>query len=73
MPVEDYNTLLAKCSAADREYAILKNGLVTPFGDGNSQIVVVLCADTDAKLLLKLARRVYPKAAQRIRRYTALD
>lgn len=73
MPLEDYNALLAKCTVVDREYEILKNGLVTPFGDGNTQIVVVLCADTDAELLFELARRVYPKAAQRIRQYTALD
>jgi hypothetical protein len=73
MPLDDYNALLAKCTVVDREYEILKNGLVTPFGDGNSQIVVVLCADAEAKLLFKLARRIHPKAVQRIRQYTALD
>jgi hypothetical protein len=73
MPLEDYNALLAKCTAADREYEILKNGLITPYGDGNTQIVVVLCAGPDAKRLFKLARRTKPNAVERMRQYTALD
>lgn len=37
MPLDDYNALLAKCPATDREYEILKNGLITPYGEGNDQ------------------------------------
>lgn len=73
MPLEDYNALLGKCTAADREYEILKNGLITPYGDGNTQIVVVLCAGSDAKRLFKLARRTNPNVVERMRQYTALD
>ena len=75
MPLDDYNVLLAKCTVTDREYEILKNGLITPYGDGDTstQVVVVLCAGADAKLLFKLARTVHPEAAKRIRQYTASD
>jgi hypothetical protein len=75
MPLDDYNALLAKCTVTDRAYEILKNGLITPYGDGNTstQIVVVLCAEADAKLLFKFARRIHPKAAKRIRQYRASD
>jgi hypothetical protein len=75
MPLADYNALLSKCAVTDREYEILKNGLVTPYGDGNdlTQTVVALCAEPDAKLVYELACRIHPDAAQRMRRYPAAD
>ena len=75
MPPDDYSVLLAKCAATDREYEVLKNGLITPYGDGNdlTQTVVVLCTEADAKLVYELARRVHPDAAQRMRQYPAAD
>lgn len=75
MPLDDYNALLTKCTVTDREYEILKNGLITPYGDGNTstQVVVVLCAEADAKLLFELARKIDPKAARRMRQYQAAD
>ena len=75
MLLDDYNALLSKCPVTDREYVILKNGLITPYSDGNdsTQTVVVLCAEADAKLVYDLARRIRPHAAQRMRQYPAGD
>lgn len=75
MPLDDYNALLAKCAVTDREYEILKNGLITPYGDGNdsTRTVVVLCTEPDAKLIDELAHRIDPGVAQRMRQYPAAD
>jgi hypothetical protein len=75
MPLDDCNALLAKCTGTDREYEILKNGVIIPCGDGNTSapIVVVLCAKADAKLLFELARRTHSDAVQRMRQYQAED
>lgn len=75
MPLDDYNALLAKCAVTNREYEILKNGVVTPYADGNdsTRTVVVLCTEPDAKLIDELARRVDAGVAQRMRQYPAAD
>ena len=75
IPLDDYNVLLAKCATTDREYEILKNGLITPYADGDdsSHTVVVLCAEADAGLLLELTRKTDPEALERMRQYAAAD
>ena len=75
MPLDDYNSLLARCTATAREYEILKNGLITPYGDGEkpTPVVLVLCTEADAKALLKLARKIHRDAAGRMRQYPAAD
>jgi hypothetical protein len=74
MPLDDYNALLARCATTGREYEILKNGLITPYGDAktSTQVVVVLCTEADAKTLIDSAGKV-PGAAERMRQYPAAD
>ena len=73
MSKEHFDRLLAKCPVSDREYEIMKNGVITPYGEtGKSpRTVVILCERTEAKLILDLARRLYPVAARQIRQYSA--
>ena len=75
MGLEDYDLLLAKCPAAGREYEILKNGLVTPYPDGNgtTRTVVVLCTPAEAGQIVRLVQRLLPKHAGQIRQYPAGD
>jgi hypothetical protein len=74
MSLEDYDLLLAKCPAG-REYEILKNGLVTPYPDGNgtTRTVVVLCTPAEAGQIVRLVQRLLPKLAGQIRQYPAGD
>lgn len=75
MPLDDYDVLLAKCPPTNVMYEILKNGLVTPYPDGNdsTRTVVVLCTEADAAKIVDLARQLYPSAAPNIRQYPAGD
>lgn len=75
MSFEHYDRLLAKCPATDREYQILKNGVIAPYGEtGKSRrVVVLLCEKSEAKLVLDLARRLYPIATREIREYPAAE
>jgi hypothetical protein len=75
MPLNDYDVLLAKCPATDREYEILKNGLITPYADSSdsTRTVVILCQPGEAELILRLAQRLHPGAAPHIRQYPAAD
>lgn len=58
---------------SDREYEILKNGVITQYGEKSksARSVVILCDPADAKLLLSFARRLYPVASRQIRQYPA--
>jgi hypothetical protein len=73
MSSEHFDRLLAKSAVSDREYEILKNGVVTDYGEKGKwpRTVVILCDPADAKLLLNFARRVYPVAYRQIRQYPA--
>jgi hypothetical protein len=75
MSFEHYDRLLAKCPATDREYQILKNGVIAPYGEtGKSRrVVVLLCEKSEAKLVLDLARRLYPMATREIREYPSAE
>ena len=75
MPEEQFDFLITNCTAADRPYAILKNGLVTPYGEnnGSSRTAVILCDEADAKLVMALARKLNVKLARQIRQYPAAD
>ena len=75
LPLDDYDVLLAKCPTTHVMYEILKNGLVTPYPDGNdsTRTVVILCTEADAAKILDLARQLYPSAAPNIRQYPAAD
>ena len=73
MPGDQFDLLLASCGETDREYAILKNGLVTPYGENSDspRTAVVLCNDVEAKLLVALTRKLGDDAVQRLRQYPA--
>ena len=75
MPGDQLDLLLASCTETAREYAILKNGLVTPYGEnnGSSRTAVILCDDVEAKLIIALARRLGDDIARQIRQYPARD
>jgi hypothetical protein len=71
MPGDQFDLLLAGCVESDREYAILKNGLVTPYGENadSPRTAVVLCNPAEAKLLIALTSKLGPDAVQRLRQY----
>jgi hypothetical protein len=73
MPGDQFDLLLAGCRETDREYAILKNGLVTPYGEyaESPRTAVILCDEAEAKLLIALAGKLGTDAVQRIRQYPA--
>jgi hypothetical protein len=74
MPGDQFEFFISNFTAADRVYAILKNGLVTPYGDnGSSRAAVILCDEADAKLVIALARKLSDNLARQIRQYPASD
>lgn len=50
MSPKHFDRLLAKCAVSDREYSIMKNGLLTPYGENlnSSRTVVILCKPEEA-------------------------
>ena len=75
MPGDQFEFLITNCTSVDRVYAILKNGLVTPYGEnnGSSKAAVILCDEADAKLVIALARNLSGDLARQIRQYPAKD
>jgi hypothetical protein len=75
MSPESFDQLLGMCKASDREYAIMKNGLITPYGEKNDspRTVVILCDAAEAKLIVALANRFLKGGAEAIRLYPAGD
>jgi len=69
MSLNHYNRLLATCPESNREYEIIKNGLVTEcIKAGNDpHTVVIVCKSEEARMILDLAMRRYPAAIPRIR------
>ena len=61
LPVETYSGLLGRCLLTSREYAILRNGVVSR-GFKNNRAVRILCEAEDAELVYSLADRFYPAA-----------
>jgi hypothetical protein len=66
LPVETYNGLLGRCLLTSREYAILKNGVVSRDAENNRDAVRILCEAGDAELVYSLADRFYPAAVSYI-------
>lgn len=64
VPIAPYQALLGRCLLASREYAVLKNSVINhvPTNRREGNIVEILCEVDDAKLILDLAKRVYPTA-----------
>ena len=73
MSTEHFDRLLTKCAESDREYAIMKTGVIAPYGETGKprRTVVIRCEPADAKLVLSLARRLYPSVVRRGREYSA--
>ena len=63
MPLEHYNPFVAKCGSGTQEYSTLINGMVVRDADtGEKQLIEILCEKDEAKRLLDVASRLYPKA-----------
>jgi len=75
MTLAYYNELLAGVAESDREYAILKNGLLTRYGDNDDDLrtIIILCQSDEADQIFELATRLFPGVAPEIRKYAALD
>ena len=74
IPGDQFDLLLSNCADTDREYSILKNGLITPYADGDgSRTAVILCNEDEAKLVIALAHTLGEDAVQCIRQYPAGD
>ena len=67
-PVETYNGLLGRCLLASREYAVLRNGVVSHESDGcrDASRIRILCEADEAHMLFALAARAYPGAISQI-------
>ena len=76
MPSDRYDSFLARCPAASREYEILKNGLVIRrVKDGNRQyerVVEIFAEMRDAHLLLDMANKICPDAMPAITKAVSL-
>jgi hypothetical protein len=75
MTLEYYNRLLAGVVESDREYAILKNGLLTRYGETGEdpRTIVILCQSDEANQIFDLAKRLFPGVTPQIRKYAATD
>ena len=63
MFAERYESFVARCDIASREYAILKNGVIIRDHTSDEQRVIgVLCDEADAARLQLVATLVYPEA-----------
>lgn len=64
MPMKIYTGLLRQCPHESREYAILRNGVISQDEEyvRKGARVEILCSDVDGKLLLEIAGRSYPRA-----------
>lgn len=72
---QDYNRILEECPELDREYAILKNGLLTPYVESrdDTRTVIILCNADEAKAIIDLAKRLFPNATPKIGTYAAME
>lgn len=63
MPIARYQGFLGRCLLSSREYAILKNAIIShvPTNAREGNIVEIFCDIEDAKLLLDLAKRAFPE------------
>jgi hypothetical protein len=68
---QEHQTMLASCLPADREYAILKNALLTPYGENSEdpRTVIILCNSKEAKKITALFKRLFPGRALDLRTY----
>jgi hypothetical protein len=74
MSLDYYDRFLEKCDASSREYEILKNGLILrhPKDGHYERIVEIPCEAPEAKMLLAIARRLYPDAVSAIEKAMAI-
>ena len=71
IPLKHYRELMAKVSESDREYAMLNTGILMASDDNRPRRVVILCEPEQVKLIMDLAKRVYPEGVSDIQEYTA--
>jgi hypothetical protein len=68
-PIPTYNALLGRCLRTSREYALLRNGIVSHRGTADRHrvgIVQLLCEPEDAQRIYDLAAHFYPLAVSQI-------
>jgi hypothetical protein len=65
----NYDALLNTVSTASFTYAILKNGIVENLSNDGAErrVVHILCEPFEAKILLGVAKEVWPDAAVEIK------
>lgn len=66
LPVPAHIGFLGRCRLNSREYAILRNGIVTS-GVERPRVIEIFCTMEDAELLLDHATRYYPTAVPYLR------
>ena len=71
IPLKHYRELMAKVSESDREYAMLNTGILMASDDNRPRQVVILCEPEQVKVIMDLAKRVYPEGVSDIQEYTA--
>ena len=62
---------MAKVSESDREYPMLSTGILMASDDNRPRRVVILCEPEQVKVIMDLAKRVYPEGVSDIQEYTA--
>ena len=60
---EHYDDLLGKLSVDCAEYCILKNGILTGGSAKANRIIEIVCEQSQAKALLRVAQALCPEAA----------
>ena len=71
IPLKHDRELMAKVSESDREYAMLNTGILMASDDNRPRQVVILCEPEQVKVIMDLAKRVYPEGVSDIQEYTA--
>jgi len=67
MPIATYLGFLGRCPLLSREYAVLRNSIITLAPRGDHSFLEILCEFSDANLILERAIHFYPDAASYIR------
>jgi hypothetical protein len=59
LPRKYYDFLLGRVTVDSREYALLRSGVIP---ENNTDLLLIACEETEANLLLRLARQLCPEA-----------
>jgi hypothetical protein len=69
LPLEHHHRLLKYANEASPVYSTLKNGVkIAHPGDGESEVIVILCDEEQAEMLRQVANHFCPEAVPEIAR-----